>query len=537
MTNKLSTLMLVLFLILGSLALLPADEPAGKTQDEYLAFEFFFSGTAQRQYEMLEGQKSPKPFYDTTRALLDYQYDDFSLFVDWSMIDDEIYDPSEVYMLGRYFFINDAHVQYDTERFSVKTGRSTQTDVIDSPYSLFVSSEPIPAVQIETKYKGDYFFYTNRWVRLNNRSEQVYFGTDSGVAPFDDGDFTADYPDGVYWLDRGANFHIYGLNLGDWRFGFQESAVFYNDDFNAEFFFSPMIMYFAQLVVNGGSKPWNEFSNSKHFMGFFLDKTTDQGYFASQILVDDINGDILPGVKNENQNRLAWSVGGYRNYPFGRVGLFHGGATKHTFAPTYTADPGDKDYDSYDPDQVPVYYSTRPYPYTYYPAVQYDTDDGPMPIDYTQNYIGYKYGESNLSFMLDYENVFWPQTPRQLELYSALEWVLNGPKSPVNPWHEYDHWRDIPEATEILGDGPVEHIVSLRTKVARPVRLFGAPFSLFADAEVGMAFNAMGLEPASTETVPVDRAQTEPWIYRPQRGEHEPLFQLTLGMSYRWRLK
>ncbi len=47
-----------------------------------------------------------------------------------------------------------------------------------------------------------------------------------------------------------------------------------------------------------------------------------------------------------------------------------------------------------------------------------------------------------------------------------------------------------------------------------------------------MAFNAIALEPASVGT-----ETTEPWIYRPQEGDYEPIFGLTIGAAYLWRLK
>ena len=439
-------------------------------------------------------------------------------------------------MLGRYVYINDAYVDLDLDRFYLKAGRSTQKDVIDSPYTLFVNSEPHPATQIEAKYEGDFFFYTTRWVSLNNNSEHTYWGYGPGATPFITGlendDFNSDYPDGVYWLDRGSNFHVYGLNLGDWSFGLQESAVFLHDDFNAELFFSPMIMYLTQLVVNGGAKPWNELANSKHVMGFFANRTTEDSYFGSQILVDDLNLSFIPGIDtNDNHTRLAWSVGGSKDFDFGSLGFYHAGATKETFASTYTHD-DTKEYDNYDTDQVPVYYSSRPYSYTYYPAVQYSLEDGtPMPIDYTRNYIGYKYGENNLAFLADYSNDFMLRTSKQFSVYASLEYVLNGAKSPVNPWHEYDDWADVPGSFTLL-DGTIEHIISAKARLDKPLPFFGEVFSFFIDLELGMAFNAIALEPASVGT-----ETTEPWIYRPQEGDHEPIFGLTIGAAYLWKLK
>ena len=539
--------LLIMIFIMSSLTIFALEETEYTEGDEYLAFEFFFNETFQKQYEMLDGQRAPKSYFDTSRALLDYRYGNYTLFIDWAMINDEIYDPSEVYMMGRYLYINDAHVDYTTDRFYLKAGRSTQKDVIDSPYSLFVNSEPIPSVQIETKYTGDYFFYTNRWVNLNHNAENVYFGSVGTDSPFwdysENGGVTypyrEEYPDGIPWVDRGAHFHVYGLNLGQWRFGFQESAVVFGESFSPEFFLSPMIMYFAQLVVDDGAKPWLEYANGKHFMGFFLDRTTDEGYFASQFLIDDINGDILPGIENVNQNRIAWSVGGFLDFDFGRIGFYHGGALKDTFGATYAStvdgsgDP-ERDYDEYNDDDIPLYYSYHPYPYTYYPAVEYELEDGTrMPIDYTQNYIGYKYGENNISFMVDYENSFKLRNSRRFPVYVALEWVLNGSKSPANPWHEYDRWTQIPDPTQLL-DGTVEQIVTLRTRVDYPIHIFGVPFSVFGDLELGMAFNAMALEPGDDDP---ESEIEEAWIYRPQAGVTEPLYKLSIGLGYLWRLK
>ena len=66
----------------------------------------------------------------------------------------------------------------------------------------------------------------------------------------------------------------------------------------------------------------------------------------------------------------------------------------------------------------------------------------------------------------------------------------------------------------------------------RTLHIFGVPFTIFADAELGMAFNAIGLEPTDE-----DAEYTEAWSYRPEKGEHEPLYKLTIGLGYLWRLK
>ncbi|TVR72450.1 MAG: hypothetical protein EA427_03245 [Spirochaetaceae bacterium] len=560
--------------------------------DDTLAFEFTFGLTAQRMYEMLgpyespeldrslRGQRTPRSWYDTTEAILDYRSRYLSLFVDWAMINDERYDPSEPWMRGRYLYIKDAHVQVDRRPFLIKAGRTTQTDVIDSPYSLFVNANPIPAPQLETTYRGDFFFYTSRWVGLNRNSDKTYFG--SGMdnplygqrEPGAEGDqpipmpgsgnaYEDVYPDGIPWADRGANFKVYGLNLADgWRFGLQESAVYLNQYFNPEFFLSPMPMYFTQIIVDGGNKPWGEDANSKHVLGFFADRTRPGSYLAGQILLDDFNpGNLAPTLDVDFMNRLAWSIGGYREYDFGQIGLYYAGSTKYTFSATSSAGI-DRDVRTYDgADEVPLYYSRRPYPLTYFPAVEYPVKNGRrMPIDYRHNYLGYQHGENNMAIKIDYTNTFHPEERREIGFYSSLEYVINGAKSPANPWHEENHFRDIDEATRFLNDD-LEHQVLLRARVERPVRIFGVPFTVFADGELGFIFNAMKLEPVfdryddrrtfdfdklddgrtregdGDNPNIIDRNLVEPWIYRPQPGDHEVIWHLTLGITYRWQVK
>ena len=536
------------------------------TEDTF-TLDFLFSLTGERDYDRfveLDGfdkERPPNSVYDTLSAILDYQSPYFSLFVDWGMINDGRYDPTEPYMRGRYLYINDAHVQVEAESLSVKAGRSVQKDVVDTPYSLFVNSRPIPALQLETNYSGTYFFYSNRWVSLNRNSELIYFGTDhesfplrgrgeDAKVPGTGAEFEDVYPDGIPWADRGSNFKVYGLNLGRWRFGLQESAVYINQSFNPEFFFSPMPLYFTQLVVDSGGDgafPWGEEANSKHIFGFFADRTTEDSYIAGQFLFDDINGGFIPGIETEFQDRLAWSLGGHRDFDFGRVGLYYAGATKYSFSATSIADI-DSDVTKFSgSDEVPLYYSRRPYPLTYYPAVEFPDDDGKkrLPIDYRDNYIGYMHGENNMALMVTYMNVFRPETGG-IGFHSSLEYVVNGAKSPANPWHEKDSYEDISASFVLLDDSTLEHQLRLRAGVQKDVSLFNTPFSVFAEGELALLFNRMRISPPfdedDSEVVldnadTVDRNQVEPWIYRPQSGEHDVTGQLTIGVVYRFNLR
>jgi hypothetical protein len=291
----------------------------------------------------------------------------------------------------------------------------------------------------------------------------------------------------------------------------------------------------VQIINSAAGRPGSVAGNDNSFMGFFAD-VKDEGYYAqAQLLINDLNVDILPFFKVGSyiKTKIAWSLGGYRDFSWGRLGLYHGGATKYTFAATYTADHvgsfnGDTGF-------IQVPYSIFPYEATYAPATEYTTEGGDtFAIDYTRNYLGYKYGENNLAFLVDFQRRFFSQTAYEFGLYASAEWVLNGAKSPANPWHENYFGSQSPERIALL-DGTVEHLLRLSAALRKPLP-YG--FTLNVDFIAGVAINAMklvGVTPQYGGSVvdPTTNPWGEPKIYRPQQGLVEPFVRITLGFTYR----
>ena len=248
-------------------------------------------------------------------------------------------------------------------------------------------------------------------------------------------------------------------------------------------------------------------------MGFFCDYEDPDFYLQGQILVDDINAGILAPLLGwaisslnniENLSKVAWSLGGHYEAPFGRIGFYHGGALKYTFEATYVS------ADSY---------STLPYEYTYYPITEYVSGSEDIPLDYTENYIGYKYGENNLAFLVDYSNRFFTGKPYVFDLYSSLEWVLNGSKSPSNPWHENDSWLEISAPFELLSDDVVEHALKIDVTLSKALKNW-----LFTiNGTLGSVWNRLEL---------VEVVSGEPKIYIPQSGNNHPIASISLCAGY-----
>jgi hypothetical protein len=464
---------------------------------------------------MLDSQGEQKNLYDTSRLRLDYNSPFLDIVIEGTMSNDERYDGADEqeYLYGRYLFMNSGYADLRIGPFTVRTGRSNHSDAVDIPYSLFISSVEHPVLLADIQYQGNLFFLENRWISLNSDSNQYYTAYNPNV-PGNVGE--------TQWVDRGMNYKVYGINAGEWRFGFQDSTIYLDQEFHPEYFFNLFPMYFIQIITYASGRPWGAYDNTKSLMGFFVERERDDSYGAAQILLDDLNGDFIPGVESINLTKMAWSVGGRKEMPFGTIGFYHAGATKYTYEATYARETL-AGFTNPPEDSVDVFYSYFPYEYTYYPVSVYVLESGEqMPLHYTENYIGYKYGENNLAFMADYSNSFRDTAIGDFDLYSSLEWIINGAKSPSNPWHEGHNTYVSDKAVEMLG-GTLEHVLVSTTRISKPV----GGFTLNLDLVLGYRINAAKLDqPATTNP--------EAYIFYPRAGKHEPIVELRLGGSYTW---
>lgn len=427
----------------------------------------------------------------------------YDIDVNLAMSNDGAIIPHSSYQLGHYFYTRGATAGFNFGDVSFTGGRGIHADVVDSPYTIYINPEAFPAIHAEAAYTGEVFSYTTRWVRLNERSAQYY-----------NGDIDGDPATDTLIRDRGMTFKAYSLHFGNLTVGFEDVSLYLDRSFDAETFLSPFPMYFLEMLNTSAGRPWSELSNTNSLMGFFGEYETGDLYLCGQVLVDDINagalapilGWAIPSLNNiENLSKVAWSLGGTYDTPFGLFGFYHGGALKYTFAATYVSDSS---------------YSTLPYEYTYFPVAEFDAGGGTYkPLDYTHNYIGYTHGENNLAFLADYTAEFGGRKPWAFGLYSSLEWVINGSKSPSNPWHEHDHWTEIDPPQELLTDEVLEHTLRLDVRLSKPVNNW-----LFAvDGALGYVWNRLEL---------VEAVADEPKIYTPVAGNNHLIASLTLRAAY-----
>ncbi|MBN1647460.1 MAG: hypothetical protein JW874_05455 [Spirochaetales bacterium] len=419
--------------------------------------------------------------------MFDYKW--FTLFSELGYTNEGKFGPAEARWSGDFYMLpGENYLSIDYSPFSFQIGRLDAQSNLDTPYSLYLTSQDITSLGANFTINYGPLFYNSRWIQLNYNSENTYPSGYNDDPAYDDNPVT--------WRDKGANHKTWGLKLGHFRFGMQDSNVYLDRSFDLEYFLSPLPQFLMQVYRMNTGQPNTEQNNDNSVMGGFIEYAPRDWYAYGQFLIDDINlSCILPDDKDvENLTKMAWSAGVSWNSPMGEWSFYHAGATKYTFEATYANYHGETSY------------SNIPYEYTYYPATEFPLNDEDMQtLWYYDNYLGYKYGENNLAFLLSYENSFLKKSKWEFNIHADLEWVLNGSKSPANPWHEYDSWTEIEPHVELLTDDSIENILRLSVKAKKRVWRF----DMILDLMFGHVWNGLVLD---------EIAPDEPQRFVPEEG-------------------
>ena len=327
--------------------------------------------------------------------------------------DSEYVDPvNERFYFGYYFYIDRGLMGLDFNDLKLRIGRYPRKDVVRSPYSLFLNSRGISTIGFDIVYEDSSILFQNSWMGLTREVKT--------------GDY--DFP------DRGANYRVLALKLGDLRFGYQESVVYTGRFFDIEYFSSPVPNFFTQYFLYTG-RPFRQGYNDNSMLGFFIDWNHSGVYSYAQVLIDDANANRFYGGF-QNPDKIAWSLGLEFDMGDRRFGIYHAGATKYTFEPT-------------SPD--------NPYGYVLFPAVVAPVGDSTRMIYPEENYIGYLHGENNAALSLIYS-----QEIGGFEFDLTFEGFVSGSVSPVNPWHED---QSVPEGTHFLDEDTLRKYYSLKSRI------------------------------------------------------------------------
>ena len=419
-------------------------------------FAFNFTTDLQLRYDI--SARQPLNQYLSFEAEHETEYINF--FWDFSISNDLKYQPShgENLYFGFYFFMERGGLSLNFKDIDFTVGRTSLEDEVESPYSLFVSSKLPPALLADFSFDDGIFFFKSRWTELN-RSSNLGFP------------------------DRGWQYNSYGLHIGDFRIGFQDSSVYTGTSFDPEYFLNPLPGFLKQYTLISAGKPWSSGGNANSIVGFFTEYENADLYLYGQLLIDDFTN--ILGLFNPatvmNPNKIAWSLGGDYDMEYGKIGFYHAGATKYTFQSFGAAGTDSK------------------YGYTFYPAVTYTANGVLMPIKLEDNYLGYYLGENNISFLINYEGEYY-----DAGLYAAVEFSLSGDKSPANPWHQYSWYtEDTPYGTKLLDSENIEKRLVFQVGASRPMTERGLPnLVLSLSGEIGYIWNVLNLVdvPAEKQT-------------------------------------
>ncbi|MCF7914815.1 MAG: hypothetical protein K9L66_06605 [Spirochaetaceae bacterium] len=441
------------------------------------------------------------------RTALTHNFDDLFFVADLSYNTDNKYSPplSGRYYSG-YFYLEQGGLIWNRDSFELSIGRLNPIPMIDSPYSLFINSNDHSTITGNFYLESEHFFFRSQWLQLNQNSaaEELPSYNEGG----DNYGFSSGYP------DRGASIRYYGIQIGDVRFGLQDAAIFTGRSFDVEYLVNPLPSIFLQYVNNSDGTPWKHNEDENAIIGFFFDYTRPEYYVYSQVLLDDINVHMFFDKSKDNPNKLAWTFGGTKETAFGEIGFHHAGATKYVYQPTS---------------------NDAPYGYTYYPDTLFlldNNDEAAIPIE--DNYIGYKYGENNLAFLLSYV----PELSH-FDAAGSLEFVVSGSKSPVNPWGPYTEYEQGGKFTKMFTDSPLMKRLNINIDAKKQI---SNNFSVYGHIELGYEWNHLKLTTGlsgsyKTEYEDANEGSDEEYdleylkYYEPS-NESEPIAKITLGVQY-----
>jgi hypothetical protein len=477
---------------------------------------------------------------------MDYTAGPFGLTADLILKNDQKYAPAAVMLpsgnlWGFYFLLNEGGLTYSKDPLHIAAGRFRNYDEVDSPYSLFLNSTGVSANTLKLRLESEHFMYQTQWVELNRDSgisspawneyhARLEHGRDwttgnkGGGSYLTDPAATDDLSD-YGFPDRGVNYKIYAVKVNDWRVGFLDAAVYTGRPFDLEYYLNPLPQYFIQYFKTTTGRPWATQSNENNMLGLFWDIQRESWSAYVQTLMDDFGLGFLRFLYSgfsENPWKAAWALGGRINTPYGRFGIHHGGALKYTFEPIGTNGSGKYKNDS----------AATAYGYTYYPETRYYNGDEAVSLIIQDYMVGYKHGENNLAFQVDYQNIF-----QDFLLTAELELLLAGNNSPANPWHDYNErssmYDDDRYGSQLFNDGQIEKRLELRLNVSRQ---FG-PLLTYAAMAIGGRFNKLELRPPGWDPFnPPDPGEARTvdndiWIWKAS-NKHEFIFRFSVGFRY-----
>jgi hypothetical protein len=433
-------------------------------------------------------------------ALAGYSYgsDIFDMAASLEYLNDGKYTPSESWMSrvgGLYMVMNEGYTRLKFDNLAFTAGYLKAHGTVDTPYDSYINGNHIGSLGADISYKNGGFSYESRWISVNLNSRWAY-GADYGSLS------------GKQWEDRGANYRSFSYAWGNLRLGYEESALYIGRPFDPLYFFSPMPAILTNTLINQTtSNPWVQNSNDNSMMGLFSEYKTEDLYLEAQFCVDDIN---IPYFLKYNEDKFAWSLGGSWDSSYGKFSFYHGGATQFTYESTYA---GVGTVNAY------------PYQYTYFPLStaptpgSADTSNSDL-LDITDNSIGFMYGENSLAFKFGYQNRILPDFLGGLDFAAHFEYVLNGIKSPDNPWQAYENDTQIPYRIGLFReDGVLEQ---------RMIADASANAKL-GDLRIGLGI-MIGEILNRLAVVPV--VAGEPSMYVPQAGKNQFVFELALSLKY-----
>ncbi|MFO7882697.1 MAG: hypothetical protein R6U52_09195 [Kosmotogaceae bacterium] len=285
-------------------------------------------------------------------------------------------------LLGHRWYNSSGYFYHESDKLNVKLGLQTFSIGQGNEYPLFFREEVGSFNGLSLKWSPvEYFTFVNNLI-LVRFSPYGVVGTegDSGFA-------------------KNVYYRRYEFDLRDFSFGFQESILFIDRNFDPWYAFS-FLPYTAVQEIRHMSGPEEEKINDNAMIGVFASYEPENFRFYMDLLIDDINANAILNPSNQTVTKLAINAGADYQTDVFKLNIEGAISSAYVFARTHSSLP--YEYSKGEKENVKKYIIE-------------------------ENMLGYKYGENSSSIFLkiDHNSGF----------YGSYENILIGTREPWNPWH------------------------------------------------------------------------------------------------------
>ncbi|TYC03011.1 MAG: hypothetical protein FXF54_00750 [Kosmotoga sp.] len=285
-------------------------------------------------------------------------------------------------LLGHRWYNSSGYFFHESDKLTLKLGLQSFSIGLGNEYSLFFRKDVGSFNGLSLRWSPSNYFTFRDSLILVRFAPYGVVGTE-----------------GDKGFSKSFYHRSYTFNYADFSFGFHDSILFIDRNFDPWYAFS-ILPYTAVQEIRHMSGPEKERINDNAMVGAFISYEPGKLRLYTDLLIDDINANAVLNPSNQTVTKLAINAGADYNAGYLTINIEGAISSAYVFARTNAS-----------------------LPYEHSKGEKENVEDYII----EENMLGYKYGENSSSIILKFEH--------EIGLYGSYENVLIGTREPWNPWH------------------------------------------------------------------------------------------------------